>query len=115
MAAGFGYRNYRQPTAPDPAAVGQRLLEQSQGPQMAPEAAPMMAEAGPEPDPHAMGAETGWPSASEAALRAAIVRGLSSKGTNERPPAPGNRHQLLRLGLTEEAIDLLNESGGANA
>ena len=52
---------------------------------------------------------------SGAALRAAIIRGVAPRGSNPRPPAMGNRAQLERLGLTPEAVDLLNATGGTNA
>jgi hypothetical protein len=113
MAGGFGFENYATSgQTPRPEQVGERLLMgqgASQGMPGAPDAAGM--EPGMDPEGasllQSLQAPT-WPSATEAALRSAILRvPHASEPQNAEAPAPGSRVQLERLGLSPDEISLL--------
>lgn len=118
MAGTSGFQNLKRQVSADPASVGQLLAERAQTGTMQPSqemAPPSDTDPFSEPDQvHQMGNMASWPSAAESALRGAIYRARGvTQGTNPTQPAPYNRAQLLRLGLSEDEIDLLNETGGA--
>ena len=119
----LGYQNYqRRPQgSPDPQMVGELLAQQSQNPMASgvsretpqPET-PTMDPLPAEPDPDALAQQTDWPSSAAAALRAAIPRGPRKPVQDPAPMNPANRAQLLRFGIPEGEIDLLEETGGSN-
>lgn len=136
MPSIFGYENLQRPRAvPRPEDVGQMLMQrQAQGQGMmpgmgqqemggqVPGQGPAMTTVPGEPvptpeaepqDPAQMAAGSDWPSSSEAALRAAILRAPGMR-PSDRAPGPNNREQMLRLGIPEQEVDLLIASGGAN-
>jgi len=108
--------NYPQPMAtPNPAEVGARLMahqQQQQG--MDPMAGMPQPPMGMLPVGEPSSVEP-WESASEAALKSAIMRLPNFRAPqNQRPPAVGSRQQLQRLGLPDNEIELLKAQGGSN-
>lgn len=120
----YGFQNWStQRASPRPDEVGQLLAQRSMGgdPPLA-GAEDIHADVetaggrGNEPDPHAAAQNHEWPTAAEAALRAAILRRPGpGPMSNPKPPAPFSRQQLQRLGLPDDQITVLAQTQGANA
>lgn len=89
---------------PDPESAGEDAGEQA-----VETAGPMIGE----PDPHQPAQQSDWPSAAEAALKAAIMRRLGPQPhSNPTPQGPYTIAQLQKLGLPDDQIAILQASQG---